>query len=154
MSLHTFSSIQRIPAPLEEIWEFISDPKNLSVITPPDMGFKTLSGDERKMFAGQIIHYTVTPLLGIKVEWVTEITHVADKAFFVDEQRHGPYAFWHHKHFVKEIPGGTEMEDIVHYRLPMGLLGDLVHPIIVKPKLKEIFEFRRLKLIELFGELN
>jgi ligand-binding SRPBCC domain-containing protein len=115
MSLHTFKATQQFPVAVHEIWEFISNPKNLSLITPPDMGFKTLSGDDRAMFAGQIIHYTVTPLLGIKVEWVTEITHVADKEFFVDEQRHGPYAFWHHKHFVKEIPGGAEIEYIVHY---------------------------------------
>ena len=151
--LHTFKATQRFPASIDTIWNFISDPKNVVVITPPDMGFKTLSGDDRKMFAGQIIHYTVTPLLGIKVEWVTEITHVSNREFFVDEQRHGPYAFWHHKHFVREIPDGCEMEDIVHYKLPLGFVGDLFHPIVVRPKLEEIFEFRRRKLIELFGEI-
>ncbi len=118
------------------------------------MGFVTLSGDERKMFAGQIIHYTVTPLLGIKLQWITEITHVDDNHFFVDEQRYGPYKFWHHKHFIKEIPGGTEMEDIVHYKLPMGILGRLVHPFLVKRKLEEIFDYRHQKLVELFGEFN
>ena len=117
------------------------------------MAFKTLSGDERKMYAGQIIHYNVTPILGIKMQWVTEITHVEPLKFFVDEQRYGPYSFWHHKHFIKEIEGGVEMEDIVHYKLPMGILGQLAHPIVVKPKLQKIFEFRRAKLIELFGEL-
>lgn len=116
------------------------------------MGFKTLSGDDRAMYPGQIIHYTVTPMLGIKLQWVTEITHVADKSFFVDEQRFGPYSFWHHKHFLKEIPGGVEMEDIVHYKIPMGFLGTLAHPFLVKPKLEEIFEYREKKLIELFGE--
>ena len=149
--MHTLHTTQRFPVSVNRVWDFISDPKNLAVITPPSMGFQTLSGDDRKMFAGQIIQYTVTPLLGIKLEWVTEITHVENQKFFVDEQRHGPYAFWHHKHFVKEIPGGCEMEDIVHYRLPLGFLGNLFHPIIVKPKLAEIFEFRRKKLIELFG---
>jgi len=151
MMLHIFKALQRFPVGAETIWEFISDPKNLAVITPPDMGFKTLSGDERNMFAGQIIHYTVSPLLGIRLEWVTEITHVAPGRFFVDEQRHGPYAFWHHKHFVKPIDGGCEMEDIIHYKLPLGFVGDLFHDILVKPKLEEIFEFRRKKLIELFG---
>lgn len=150
--MYTFKAIQRFPVPANKVWDFISDPKNLAVITPPDMGFRTLSGDERKMFAGQIIRYTVTPLFGIKLEWVTEITHVENGKFFVDEQRHGPYAFWHHKHFLGEIPGGCEMEDIVHYKLPMGFLGKLLHPILVKPKLDKIFEFRRKKLIELFGE--
>lgn len=152
MALHTLKAVQTIPAPIDQVWEFISDPKNLAVITPPDMGFKTLSGDDRKMFAGQVIHYHVSPLLGIKIEWVTEITHVAEREFFVDEQRFGPYAFWHHKHFVKETTAGTEMEDIIHYKLPFGFLGNLLHPIVVKPKLEKIFAFRRQKLIELFGE--
>src|SRR5690606_11340053 len=118
------------------------------------MGFVTLSGDDKDMFAGQIIHYHVSPLLGLKMEWVTEITHVEDKHFFVDEQRFGPYKFWHHKHFLKEIPGGVEMEDIIHYKLPMGILGKMVQPFMVKPKLEEIFEYRKNKLIELFGEFN
>lgn len=118
------------------------------------MGFKTLSGDDRQMFSGQIIHYTITPLLGIKIEWVTEITHIVDKNYFVDEQRYGPYSFWHHKHFFKEIPGGVEMEDMVHYKLPLGFLGQLAHPFLVKPKLKEIFDYRENKLKELFGEMK
>jgi ligand-binding SRPBCC domain-containing protein len=118
------------------------------------MGFKTLSGDEKEMFAGQIIQYIVTPVLGIPMKWVTEITHVVDKKYFVDEQRFGPYALWHHKHFLKEIPGGVEMEDIVDYKVPMGILGQMAHPFLVKPKLKEIFDYRRAKLIELFGEFK
>ncbi|OYQ34063.1 cell division inhibitor [Flavobacterium cyanobacteriorum] len=152
--LYTLHAKQNIPVSLQEAWDFISDPKNLAVITPPTMGFVTLSGDDRKMFAGQIIHYHVTPVLGIKLQWVTEITHVQDKQFFVDEQRYGPYKFWHHKHFLKEIPGGVEMEDIVHYKLPLGILGSLAHPVMVKPRLDEIFEYRRKKLIELFGEFK
>lgn len=109
-------------------------------------------GDERDMFPGQIIHYTIKPLLGIKLEWITEITHIKENVFFVDEQRYGPYKFWHHKHFLREIPGGVEMEDIVNYKLPFGFLGKLFHPILVKPKLDKIFTYRREKLIELFGE--
>ena len=152
--LYTLHKKQKLSISLQEAWDFISNPKNLAVITPDSMGFKTLSGDDRKMFAGQIIHYTITPVLGIKVQWVTEITHIQDKSFFVDEQRYGPYAFWHHKHFLKEIPGGVEMEDIVHYKLPMGFLGQLVHPFLVKPKLEEIFAYREKKLKELFGEFK
>jgi len=151
--LYSVHTKQKLPITLQQAWDFLSDPKNLAVITPPSMGFKTLSGDDRPMFAGQIIHYTVTPLLGIKVEWVTEITHVVSNNYFVDEQRFGPYTLWHHKHFLKEIPGGVEMEDIVHYKLPFGILGRLVHPFLVKPKLKEIFEFREKKLTTLFGKM-
>ena len=151
--LYSIHKKQKLPITLQQAWDFLSDPKNLAVITPPSMGFKTLSGDDRPMFAGQIIHYTVTPLLGIKVEWVTEITHVVSNNYFVDEQRFGPYTLWHHKHFLKEIPGGVEMEDIVHYKLPFGILGRLVHPFLVKPKLKEIFEFREKKLTALFGKM-
>lgn len=118
------------------------------------MKFTTLSGDERAMFAGQIIHYKISPFTGITMEWVTEITHVKEKTFFVDEQRFGPYKFWHHKHLFREIEGGTEMEDIVHYKLPLGILGKLFHPLLVKPKLEAIFNFRRAKLISLFGEFK
>ena len=138
----------------EKAWEFLSSPKNLKTITPEYMSFDILSGADRPMFAGQIIQYIVTPLLGIKTKWVTEITHVVEGEYFVDEQRFGPYALWHHKHFIKEIPGGVEMEDIIDYKVPMGILGQLVHPFIVKPKLNEIFEYRRKKLIELFGEIK
>ena len=88
------------------------------------------------------------------MQWVTEIKSVEDKKFFIDEQRFGPYAFWHHKHFLKEIPGGVEMEDVVHYVVPMGILGRMAHPFLVKPNLDKIFEFRRKKLIELFGEFK
>ena len=154
MKLYSIHTKQNLPISLEEAWNFIANPKNLEVITPKSMGFKTLSGDDKEMFAGQIIHYYITPLFGIKVQWVTEITHVQDRKFFVDEQRFGPYAFWHHKHFLKEIEGGVEMEDIVHYKVPMGILGQLVHPFLVKPKLEEIFAFRQKKLIELFGEFK
>jgi len=144
---------QNLPITLQEAWNFLSDPKNLKAITPDYMGFQIVSGDDRAMFAGQIIQYLVTPVLGIKTNWVTEITHVVDLKYFVDEQRFGPYALWHHTHFIKEIPGGVEMEDIVNYKVPFGILGRLIQPFIVKPKLEEIFDFRNKKLIELFGEL-
>lgn len=150
--MYTLNKKQKLPVSLQEAWDFIANPKNLATITPPNMGFKTLSGDERQMFAGQIIHYTITPLFGLKLEWITEITHIADKSFFVDEQRYGPYKFWHHKHFLKEIKGGVEMEDILHYKLPMGILGKMMHPFLVKPKLEQIFEYRQKKLTELFGD--
>ena len=156
MKFYSIKSTQHIPIPLNEAWDFFSSPNNLAKITPPEMGFVITSDkiDGQKMYAGQIIQYIVTPILGIKTKWVTEITHVVDKSYFVDEQRFGPYALWHHKHFIKEIPGGVEMEDIVDYKVPMGILGQLVHPFLVQPKLNEIFEYRRKKLIELYGEFK
>ncbi len=118
------------------------------------MAFITVSGDDRNIYAGQIIQYKIQPLVGITMDWVTEITHVEQGKFFVDEQRYGPYAFWHHKHFLKEIEGGVEMEDIVHYKIPLWAIGNMLHPIIVQPKLNSIFNFRRQKLVELFGDFK
>jgi ligand-binding SRPBCC domain-containing protein len=152
MKIYTLHSKQNLPITIDKAWEFLSSPKNLKTITPEYMGFEIKSGAEKPMFAGQIIQYIVTPVLGIPTKWVTEITHVDNKKYFVDEQRFGPYALWHHKHFLREIPGGVEMEDIVDYKLPFGLLGQLAHPFLVKPKLKEIFDYRQQKLIALFGE--
>lgn len=152
MKIYRLHQKQNLPITKQEAWDFLSDPKNLKVITPDYMGFHILSGADRPMFAGQIIQYIVTPVLGIKTKWVTEITHVIDGEYFVDEQRFGPYSLWHHKHFIKEIDGGVEMEDIIDYKVPMGILGQLVHPILVKPKLKQIFDYRTKKLEELFGK--
>jgi len=153
-TVYRLSSKQKIPISVDEAWEFLSNPKNLKTITPNYMSFDIISGDDKPMFAGQIIQYIVTPVLGIKTNWVTEITHVHDKKYFVDEQRFGPYALWHHKHFVKPIDGGVEMEDIIDYKVPFGFIGKMVHPILVKPKLTEIFNYRTHKLIELFGALK
>jgi len=153
-TVYRLTSKQYLPISIDEAWQFLSDPKNLKTITPNYMSFDIISGDERPMFAGQIIQYIVTPILGIKTNWVTEITHVVDKQYFVDEQRFGPYALWHHKHFIKAVEGGVEMEDIIDYKVPFGFLGRWIHPIVVKPKLTEIFNYRTTKLIELFGEMN
>jgi len=152
MKIYTLHKKQNLPITKEKAWEFLSSPKNLKTITPDYMGFNILSGADRPMFSGQIIQYIVTPILGIKTKWVTEITHVEEGKYFVDEQRFGPYALWHHKHFINEIDGGVEMEDIIDYKVPMGILGQLVHPILVKPKLEEIFNYRTQKLEELFGK--
>jgi ligand-binding SRPBCC domain-containing protein len=154
MKLYKLHKKQNLPITVDEAWTFLSSPKNLKTITPDYMGFNILSGADREMFAGQIIQYIVTPVLGIKTKWVTEITHVNQGHYFVDEQRFGPYALWHHKHFIRPIKGGIEMEDIIDYKLPLGWIGQLANPILVKPKLKEIFDYRQQKLIELFGEFK
>ncbi|XCF04917.1 SRPBCC family protein [Tamlana crocina] len=151
MKLYRLHKTQKLPITIAEAWDFLSNPKNLKTITPDYMGFEILSGADRPMYAGQIIQYIVTPVLGIKTKWVTEITHSMHQKYFVDEQRFGPYALWHHKHFLKEIEGGVEMEDIIDYKLPFGILGQWVQPIVVKPKLEEIFNYRQQKLEMLFG---
>ena len=152
--VYRLSSKQKLPISVDEAWEFLSSPKNLKIITPNYMSFDIISGDDKPMYAGQIIQYIVTPVLGIKTNWVTEITQVVDKKYFVDEQRFGPYALWHHKHFIHPIRGGVEMEDIIDYKVPFGFIGRMVHLFLVKPKLTEIFNYRTKKLNELFGELN
>ena len=152
MKIYRLNITQKLPISASEAWEFLSDPVNLKTITPAYMGFEILSGAEKKMYPGQIIQYIVTPILGIPTKWVTEITHVREGKYFVDEQRFGPYSLWHHKHFIKPIKNGVEMEDIIDYKIPMGILGQIAQPIIVKPKLDEIFQYRKKKLIELFGE--
>lgn len=152
--MHQLKAIQQLPISLEEAWEFFSSPKNLSVITPPKLDFQIKTELPEKMYAGLFIRYTVKPMLGIPLTWVTEITHVDDLKYFVDEQRVGPYTIWHHEHFFKEIPGGVEMTDLINYRVPMGFVGKLFEPILVRPQLDDIFEFRRKKLIEVFGEVE
>jgi ligand-binding SRPBCC domain-containing protein len=154
MKIYTLHKKQQLPISLNTAWEFLSNPKNLKVITPDYMSFNIVSHIDRPLYTGQIIQYIVTPLLGIKTQWVSEITHIEDKKYFVDEQMYGPYALWHHKHFVKEIPGGVELEDVIDYKVPLGWLGQLVHPFLVKPKLEEIFNYRQEKLLELFGEFK
>jgi len=151
MKLYQLHSKQALPISMDKAWNFLSDPANLKVITPEHMGFHILSGADRPMFAGQIIQYKVSPFPGFTTKWVTEITHVDEGNYFVDEQRFGPYALWHHKHFIKKIDEGVEMEDIIDYKIPLGILGQLAHPLIVKKQLLEIFKYREQKLKELFG---
>ena len=143
---------QKLPISLNEAWDFLSSPKNLELITPKSMDFNITDWDEKKAYPGQIIRYTVKPLLGIKINWVTEITHVQDKEYFVDEQRFGPYSFWHHKHFIKEIDNGVLMEDIIHYKIPLGPIGVLLNFLFINSKLKSIFKYRKQELIKIFGD--
>ena len=150
--VHLLKSVQNIPVPLEEAWDFFSNPNNLLTITPPFLNLKVtnLVYGER-MYPGQIITYKVRPLVGIPLFWMTEITHIDPLRMFVDEQRQGPYRIWHHQHHFIPILGGVEMTDIVHYALPFGPLGDLAHVLTVKSQLRKIFTFRYHKVVELFG---
>ncbi|HAF47075.1 MAG TPA: hypothetical protein DCG83_05285 [Cryomorphaceae bacterium] len=149
--MHTLERIQRLPITVEEAWNFFQRPSNLATITPDYMGFNIMSEVPDQMYPGLFIDYKVSPLLGIKMNWTTEITHVDGPKYFVDEQRVGPYAIWHHEHHFKAIPGGVEMLDRVSYKIPLGILGKIAHPIIVRPKLEEIFDYRFTKVEELFG---
>lgn len=151
MAIHTLTRVQNIPTDLQTLWDYISSPKNLKTITPDYMGFQIKSDLPDKMYAGQMILYTVRPLFQIPLGWCTEITHVKELEYFVDEQRQGPYKIWHHQHHVKEIENGVEMTDIVHYQVPLGFLGEIFTTILVKPKLHEIFDYRFKKMVELFG---
>lgn len=153
MKLYQIKTQQKLPISIEKAWGFFSNPKNLKKITPEEMSFEIISGAEKSIYPGQIIQYNVSPIFGIKLRWVTEITHVIDNKYFVDEQRFGPYSLWHHKHFFKEIKGGILMEDVVDYKIPLGWLGQLAHFIFVKNRLKKIFKFRENKLVKLFGKL-
>ena len=146
MKLYQLKTKQKLPISVDKAWDFFSNPKNLKEITPKEMNFRILSGADKSIFAGQIIQYKVTPILGISTKWVTEITHVKDKEYFVDEQRFGPYSLWHHKHFIKEIDGGIEMEDIVDYKIPFGFLGQIAHSLFIKKKLRQIFNYREKKI--------
>jgi ligand-binding SRPBCC domain-containing protein len=151
MTLHTLQQEQRLPITLEEAWEFFSSPRNLDEITPADLGFKILSLSEEKIHAGQIITYQVKILPGIWLPWVTEIKCVEEGRSFIDEQRFGPYKFWHHRHSFEAIPGGVLMRDLVHYGLGFGPFGALAHAVFVKSKLRWIFDFRRKTLERRFG---
>lgn len=143
MKIYTLTKKQFLPITLEQAWDFFSSPVNLKKITPEYMGFKITSDlGDGKMYPGQIISYIVTPVLGIPMSWTTEITHVLDKKYFVDEQRFGPYSLWHHQHWFREVEGGVEMTDIVNYGLPLGFLGRIANSIFVQNKLQEIFDYR------------
>jgi ligand-binding SRPBCC domain-containing protein len=149
--VYSFKTIQQIPTDIKTAWDFFSNPNNLKNITPNNLGFKVISkyqGD--KVYAGQIIEYKVSPVFGIPLYWMTEIIHVEDKKYFVDEQRFGPYSLWHHQHHFKETNGGVEMTDIVHYKLPLWWLGDIANSLFVNRQIKAIFDYRYKKVEEMF----
>lgn len=150
MRIHQFEARQVVPIPLHAAWAFFSDPRNLPRITPPWLGFEVTSPLPAEMYAGLIITYRVRPLFGVALAWVTEITHLREPHFFVDEQRFGPYRFWHHQHHFREAEGGTEIHDLVHYALPVAPLAPAVNRWMVSPRVAEIFRFRRAVLAERF----
>lgn len=152
MPVHTLERTQIIRAEVAAAWDFFSDPRNLEKLTPKELGFQILSELPGKMYPGMVIRYRVSPLLGIPMTWVTEITHVEQGRFFVDEQRVGPYRIWHHEHHFRDLGDGRiEMLDRVTYQLPMGWLSEPVHALVVEPQLRSIFAYREKVVQELFG---
>jgi ligand-binding SRPBCC domain-containing protein len=152
MAFYQFHKKQKVNTSIDEVWNFISSPANLKEITPDHMGFDIMSKSlPNKMYAGMIISYKVSPLFGIKTNWVTEITQIRDKEYFVDEQRVGPYSIWHHQHHIKSIENGVLMTDIVSYQPPLGFLGAIANSLIIKNKLKEIFDYRTLAIEKRYG---
>ncbi|MBB2149321.1 SRPBCC family protein [Pedobacter gandavensis] len=156
MKAYQLKFSQQLPVPLATAWDFFSSPMNLAKITPAKMAFQVTSGVQiqEKMYPGMIITYKVSPLLGIKLNWMTEITQVKDQEYFIDEQRFGPYRFWHHQHHFRAINGGVEMNDILTYGLPMGIFGRIANTLFVAAELQQIFKFRKNKVIELFGDYS
>lgn len=139
---------------IKEAWEFFSNPNNLPLITPPSLNLKITSELPDKMYTGMIITYTVAPVMNIPMTWVTEITHVDEPHFFIDEQRFGPYKFWHHQHKFTQIEGGVEATDLVNYALPIDPLSRMANELMVKSQLNEIFDFRSEYLSDRFGLLE
>jgi len=152
MAFYQFQKRQKVNTTIDKIWEFISSPGNLKEITPDYMGFDITTKDlPKKMYPGMIISYEVSLLLGIKTTWVTEITQVIEKKYFVDEQRIGPYSLWHHQHIIEQIEEGVLMTDIVSYQPPLGILGAMANTLIIKHKLREIFDFRTSAIEKRYG---
>ena len=152
--IHYLHREQVITAPVEKVWEYFCDPKNLNAITPPDMNFDIVQGGDTAMYEGQMIEYRVEFIRGVRSLWLTEIAHVREREYFVDEQRIGPYRFWYHEHIFEKTAVGTKMTDRVTYVVPFGILGDAVNTFWIAKRLKYIFDFRRGKIVELFGEVK
>ena len=151
-SHYQFSSVQYLNTDLKSIWEFASSPENLKKITPDYMLFNITSNIKDQIYPGMIISYDVSPILGIKLNWVTEITHVVENKYFIDEQRIGPYSLWHHQHFFEAEGEKVKMTDIVTYKPPFGLIGRLANKLFIKKQLESIFEFRRSKMNQIFND--
>jgi ligand-binding SRPBCC domain-containing protein len=154
MRIHTLEQSQCLPITPEAAWEFFSSPRNLDEITPGELGFRIVHLPGEKMHEGQIITYQVKIAPGVWVPWVTEIKAVDEGRSFVDEQRFGPYRFWHHRHSFEPVDGGVLMRDLVHYGLPFGPLGAVAHRVFVREKLGRIFDFRKEELVKRFGTLD
>lgn len=146
---------QKIPTGIEEVWDFFSNPRNLAEITPPDMHMRiTNEVDTGSLYEGMIINYTLFPFLNLPVRWSTQITHVGKPYEFWDEQKYGPYEYWHHRHLFREIPEGVEMTDIIEYKTPFGFFGEMLNQLLIHSRLEYVFSYRKKKIEEIFGAMR
>lgn len=151
--IYTLETEQELKISIEKAWDFFSSPENLSKITPPKMGFDITSNLEDKAYEGQIITYKIGILPFVKSNWVTEITTIKEREFFIDEQRFGPYAMWHHEHSFQQLSNGnTLMKDKISYKIPFGFLGNIAQKLFIKKQLTEIFTYRFETLEKIFNE--
>lgn len=150
MKIYRLYKEQRLPLTIDEAWAFFSNPKNLTRITPPEMNFVIKNNPAENIYQGMIITYKVRPLFNLSVNWMTEIIAADKPSYFIDEQRYGPYKFWHHQHHFLEVPGGVLMKDEIHYSLPFGAIGRLMHYLFVKKRVEEIFRYRQGVLAKMF----
>ncbi len=150
--IHVLQRQQVIPAGMDRVWDYFSKPQNLNDLTPPDMCFLIVRGGEQRMYAGQLIEYRVQFAPGIRSRWLTEIRHVQEQAYFVDEQRIGPYRFWYHEHLFEAVPAGVKMTDRVTFEVPFGLLGEIVYRLWIRRRLEHIFDFRAVRVTALFAK--
>ena len=140
--IHKLEQTQFLPISLDTAWNFFATPKNLNEVTPTDMVFEITSNLPDKMYEGLMITYKIRPMLNIPINWCTEITHIKEREFFVDEQRLGPYNIWHHEHHFKEADGGVLMTDLLHYDIGKSICGWIAGELFVHKKVKEIFSYR------------
>ncbi len=148
--MYQLKRTQLIRTDFQTCWDYFSAPGNLHVITPDYIDFRVHTAVPEKLYEGLIIRYTIRPILGIPLTWISEIKTWREDRYFVDEQRRGPYKLWHHEHHFREVEGGVEMTDVITYRMPFGVFGRLVHWLFIRRQLERIFDYRCQKADELF----
>ena len=151
MNTYHYTTSQFLPIDIHKAWSFFSSPHNLPLITPPELDFKILTYfNKEEIFEGQLIDYTVTPLFGIPLKWQTRIDKMQKQNYFIDSQMKGPYKLWEHKHYFTAYKNGVMMKDEVNYQLPFGILGKIMHLLLVRKKIENIFNYRRSILEKMF----
>jgi ligand-binding SRPBCC domain-containing protein len=142
MRAHVLERAQRLTVPVEEVFAFYADARNLEAITPPWLGFRVLTPGRIEMAPGTLIECRLR-LHGVPIHWLTRIAEWVPGRRFVDEQVRGPYALWHHTHTFEPDGTGAIIRDRVRYRLPLGPLGALAHLALVRRELARIFAYRQ-----------
>jgi ligand-binding SRPBCC domain-containing protein len=150
MASYVLQREQWIPRPIEHVFDFFADARNLEAITPPWLDFRILTPEPIRMGSGTLIRYRLR-WHGLPLRWLTEIQRWNPPTEFIDVQLQGPYRLWHHMHHFRPADGGTLMQDVVRYALPLGPLGRLAHAWRVQSDLEAIFDFRASKVSELLG---